>query len=121
VEKASPTGEFDAVLFRKEVMKLPPDTRNLLFSPQEIATMNKVASSNMHRVVKNLEKKFENDIFLYAKELGKAAANKTPIPAKIAVNRAVGKPFAETAVNTAQTLMPQQEGPLPRTVNGLGE
>lgn len=125
VEKASPTGELDLVQFQKQVMKLPPDTRKLLFTPQEVATLNKTALSPKLQRLSSLEKKLDSKFMGYMQDVATIVGEKTPQMVKAPLRQAIGAVPARGVVGTAEALLPQQQEapmtPLPRTVNGLGE
>lgn len=124
LEKASPTGELDLVQFQKQVMKLPPDTRRLLFSPEEIKTINKTALSPKLKNLSNLEKKLDSKMIGYVQEISTIVGNKTPGYVTAPMRQAIGSGPARTAVEMGDMLLPrpeQNQTPLPRTVNGLGE
>lgn len=123
LEKASPTGELDLIAFQKQVMKLPPDTRRLLFSPEEVSMINKVALSPKLKNLTALEKKLESKMLGYVQEISTIAGKKTPEYITAPMRQAIGSGPARTAVEVGDMLLPKEEPnqSMPRTVNGLGE
>lgn len=123
LEKASPTGELDLVGFQKQVMKLPPDTRRLLFSPEEVAMINKTALSPKLKNLATLEKKLDSKMIGYVQELSTIAGKKVPEYVTASMRQAIGSGPARTAVEMGDMLLPQKEEnqSLPRTVGREGE
>lgn len=120
LEKASPTGELDLSAFQKQVMKLPPDTRKVLFDPKDISTINKIALSPKLKNLSSLEKKLDSKMLGYIQEISTIVGNKTPEYVAAPLRQSVGKVPAQVLIETGKQMMPQKEE-LPRTVDGLGE
>jgi hypothetical protein len=120
LEKSSLDGTLDLKTFQKEVMKLPPDTRKVLFSPEDVKIINKISLSPKLDNLSKLEKKLDSKMLGYIQEISTIVGKKTPQAVKAPMRQAIGNIPARGLVETGAQMLPQKEE-LPRTVDGLGE
>lgn len=105
MEKASPTGELDLVALQKQVMKLPPDTRKLLFSPEDLKLLNTTALSPKLKRLGDLEKGLDSKMLGYLQEISTIVGKKTPQAVKVPLRQAVGAVPARTGVGIGEMLL----------------
>lgn len=91
VQKSSPDGNLDLNSLRKEIMKLPEDARNLLFTKDEILNLNKVLANPRLARLKSLEKAADSKMLAYLREISTLVSEKTPAAIKVPLKQAVGR------------------------------
>lgn len=73
IQKSSPEGTFDLMKFRKQAYALPESTRQFLFSPEDLKTLNSVVNNPRLARLKSLEKMGNNMVSKWAQDVAEVA------------------------------------------------
>lgn len=110
VQKASPTGSLDLPRFQKEVFKLPDSTRKLLFTPENLSTINKVATDPRLKKLEALNRMGEGMVVKWAKDVANVAGVLgSAVKPSPGVRAGVRQVTGQSAMGLGNVLAPRSE------------